>query len=103
VIPSFRDFRDMDSRRELRDKIEDICHTVRAGMDWTASIKSWTELITGVKFARPHRLASSLQKMVHQHANLSKELRSSKVELPERVSILLTLIQIELVFFGHMW
>ncbi|MBI5710368.1 MAG: hypothetical protein HZC42_08715 [Candidatus Eisenbacteria bacterium] len=83
--------------------IDDICITIRASIDWVAVIKELFGIVQDVRLVRPRVMGGSMERMLQEHDVLFQRLRSSRLEGCERMSTLLALIQIELVFLGHMW
>ncbi|HKQ57101.1 MAG TPA: hypothetical protein VJY35_04470 [Candidatus Eisenbacteria bacterium] len=59
--------------------------------------------IPGVKHTRPHPNGKA-QSIVADHQHLVRRLRKKQINPPEeRLSVLLKLIQLNLLMLGHLW
>jgi hypothetical protein len=82
-------------------KVDHLCDSIEAGMDFFSTVKQSARIIQGVKLPRTKR--GSVRSILVEHAKLFEHLQRRNLGLPRRLSILLELIRIELIFFGHVW
>jgi hypothetical protein len=82
------------------DELDHLCDSIRAGIDFFAVVKQTANCIRDVT---PPHTTGSLRQMMLQHRKCLAPLRDPKLSLPKRLSLLLVMIRIELIVFGHLW
>jgi hypothetical protein len=83
------------------DRVDHLCDSIEAGMEFFATVKQSARIIGGVRL--PPRKSGSLRSLVAEHRELFDDLQKRDIGLPKRLSVLLELIRIELIFFSHVW
>jgi hypothetical protein len=83
------------------DRVDHLCDSIRASMDFFAVVKQTAAILRGVQ--SPPAKNGSLREQLVEHGRVFRGFRAPNLDLPTRMSGLLELIQIELIFFGHMW
>jgi hypothetical protein len=80
--------------------IDHLCDSVRAGMDFFATIKQTAGIIRGVGVAHEN---GTIRALMAAHGKYMARVGSSRVDLPSRMASLLSMIQIQLIVFAHYW
>lgn len=83
------------------DYTEDLCIDIRSGMDFYASLMSLTGYLRGA--TAPRRPTGSLRQVMIAHGKTLRRLAGSNADLPGLMSLLVELIQLELVWFASSW
>lgn len=84
-------------------EVDYLCDSIRGTLDAVDDIKALGRIVTGVSVTHPIVGASSLPSLLREHGRLYKSLVVSRRDLAARLSALIKLTQIELIFLGHMW
>jgi hypothetical protein len=85
---------------QLSEELDHLCDSVRAGIDFFATIKQTAAIIRGVK---TRRKSGPLRRLMVEHGKCLKRMGDPKLDLPQRLSVLLELIQLDLLVFAHTW
>jgi hypothetical protein len=83
------------------DQVDHLCDSIEAGMEFFAAVKQSARTIRGVNL--PPRKSKALRDLLVDHKDLFRRVQARGLGLPRRLSALLELIRIELIFFGHVW
>jgi len=79
------------------------CGTIFGSLESYASVKLVGESILGIKIEHRESLPRNVNALMRAHGELYHGLWASDRADNDRVKVLLQLIQLELVWFGHMW
>jgi hypothetical protein len=79
-----------------------LCDTIRSGIDFFAIVSQTAAIIRGVVKPKP-RQRWTLTEMLVEHGKCVRRLETKSLNLSQRMTLLLALIQIETIFFGHFW
>jgi hypothetical protein len=82
------------------ERTEHLCDSIESGLALFATIKQSAGIIRGVVVSKR---SGSLRSMLAEHGRLFKRLQKEGLGLPVRLSLVLQLVRIELIFFAHMW
>lgn len=83
--------------------VDYLCSCIEVGMSSFAEVRALGRIIRGVKLAHPRSGSTGFAKMFAEHAALFRKLRSKELDFASRLSVVLSMNQIELIFFAHMW
>jgi hypothetical protein len=83
--------------------IDYLCSFIELGMRSFSEVRSLGRTLKGVHLDHPRRGPASFESLFVEHARLYRQLRSPKTDFSLRLSALVSLNQIELIFFAHMW
>lgn len=97
----FRSIIRRDGPIPWNDRVDHLCDSIEAGIEFFATVKQSARVIRGVDL--PRAMTSSLRRLMVEHTKLFRALQAPEHGLPRRLSILLGLIRIELIFFAHVW
>ena len=86
----------------FNDPVDHACDSIRAAIDSFATIKQTSRIFNGVRLP-PVRPGRPLLQSLVRHGVALHRLQQPGLDLPARMSLLLELIRIELIFFGHVW
>jgi hypothetical protein len=67
-----------------------------------AELKTWLATVPGVRLERPHSSGAATA-ILADHPRLVMRLKDSRTTREDRISVLLKLIQLEILMLGHMW
>ncbi len=84
-------------------EVDFLCDSIRAAVDAFDDIKAMGRIVKGASVSHPLPRANSLKGLLQQHGLLYARLTAEPSNLPERLSNLIKMTQIELIFWGHMW
>jgi hypothetical protein len=84
------------------ERLEHFCDSVQAGMDFIATVKQTAGVLRGVSYP-PRERNGSLLRLLAVHGRLLGRIQQPALGLERRLSLLLELVQIELIFFAHVW
>jgi hypothetical protein len=83
------------------ERVDYLCDSIRSGMDFFAIVKQTARTLEGIEPLQQR--SERLRDLLTRHTRLFKRIQARDLGLSERLSIVLQLIQIELIFFGHFW
>ena len=82
------------------ERTEHLCDSIESGIALFATVKQSARIVRGVVVSKR---SGSLRSLLAEHGRLFKRLQKKRLGLPVRLSLVLQLVRIELIFFAHMW
>jgi hypothetical protein len=93
------------SRRALSrtSEVDYLCDSIQAALEAFDDVKAMARVLRGAQLPSPRVGGVSLRNLLMRHGQLLKKLSLREEGLVGRMSTLVSLNQIELIFFSHMW
>lgn len=83
------------------DDVDRLCDTIRAALDSFAVVKQTASILRGSH--ETNWTPGNMRALLVRHGTLFSHVRRDGLDLVARLSLLLALIRIELLFFAHFW
>jgi len=93
------------SRRGLSrtSEVDYLCDSIQAALEDFDDVKAMARVLRGAKLPGPRIGGVSLRSLLMTHKELLRKLSLRREGFVSRMSTLVSLNQIELIFFSHMW